>query len=72
MKLSMRRKKKDFVSKFEIALKECSESEYWLGLLYETDCISSEEYDSLQEECIELRKMLISSVTTVKNKHNDE
>lgn len=31
---------KDFISKFEISLKECNESEYWLELLYETNSIT--------------------------------
>ena len=59
---------KDFISKFEIALKECNESEYWLELLYETDSVSEMEFKSFQNECIELRHMLVSSVTTLKNK----
>lgn len=58
---------KDFISKFEIALKECNESEYWLELLKETDCIGEQEYTELQKSCIELRRMLVSSVTTLKN-----
>lgn len=57
---------KDFISKFEIALKECNESEYWLELLYETDGISKNEFDEFQKKCIELRRMLVSSVTTLK------
>ena len=60
---------KDFISKLEIALKECNESEYWLELLYETSSISKTEFDDLQKSCIELRRMLVSSVTTLKNKH---
>ena len=59
---------KDFISKFEIALKECNESEYWLELLYETNSISEVEFKDLQKECIELRRMLVSSVTTLKSK----
>ena len=59
---------KDFISKFEIALKECNESEYWLELLYETGSISEVEFKSFQKECIELRRMLVSSVTTLKKK----
>ena len=59
---------KDFISKFEIALKECNESEYWLELLYETNSISKTEFDEFQKKCIELRRMLVSSVTTLKNK----
>ena len=59
---------KDFVSKFEIALKECNESEYWLELLKETDSISEEEYAAFHKICIELRRMLVASVTTLKSK----
>ena len=59
---------KDFISKFEIALKECSESEYWLELLHETGSISNEEFGSLQKDCIELRRMIVSSVVTQKKK----
>ena len=59
---------KDFISKFEIALKECNESEYWLELLYETDSLSEMEFKNFQKECMELRRMLVSSVTTLKSK----
>jgi four helix bundle protein len=59
---------KDFISKFEIALKECNESEYWLELLHETNSINEVEFKSFQKECIELRRMLVSSVTTLKKK----
>ena len=59
---------KDFVSKFEIALKECNESEYWLELLYQTDSISENEFRKFQSACIELRRMLVATVTTVKSK----
>jgi len=57
---------KDFISKFEIALKECNESEYWLELLFETNSISEEEFKKYQSCCIELRRMLVSSVATLK------
>ena len=59
---------KDLISKFEIALKECNESEYWLELLHETNSIKEVEFKRFQKECIELRRMLVSSVTTLKNK----
>ena len=59
---------KDFISKFEIALKECNESEYWLELLYETNSISKTEFDDFQKKYIEIRRMLVSSVITLKNK----
>lgn len=59
---------KDFISKFEIALKECNESEYWLELLFEAQSLSSDEFESMRNKCIELRRMLVSSVTTLKKK----
>ena len=59
---------KDFISKFEIALKECNESEYWLELLYETNSIGKNEFEILRHACIELRRMLVSTVTTTKSK----
>ena len=60
----------DFISKFEIALKECNECEYWLELLYETNSISKDEFDSFQKYCIDLRRMLVSSVKTSKANNN--
>lgn len=63
---------KDFISKFEIALKECNESDYWLELLFDTNCISKEEYEAFHKDCIELRRMLVSSVVTLKNRQDTE
>lgn len=59
---------KDFISKFEIALKECNESEYWLELLYDTNSLAEAEFKDFQGKCIELRRMLVSTVTTLKSK----
>ena len=59
---------KDFISKFEIALKECNESEYWLELLYETNSLTEVDFKDFHSKCIELRRMLVSSVTTLKSK----
>ena len=57
---------KDFISKLEIAQKECYETEYWLELLFETDCFSEENYKKLHNDCGAIRRMLISSLKTVK------
>lgn len=54
--------KKDFVSKIYIALKECSETLYWLELLHSCDYIPSALFRSLYEEADELRRLL--SATT--------
>ena len=59
---------RDFVSKLEISLKECYETEYWLELMYETGYIPEERYKPLQNSCGALRCMLISSVNTIKAK----
>ena len=59
---------KDFISKFEIALKEYNESEYWLELFFETNSLEEAEFNDYKGKCIELRRMLVSSVTTLKSK----
>ena len=56
--------KADFIAKLQIALKECSESEYWLELLIESGYY---ENKSILDECIEVKKILISSINTAKN-----
>ncbi len=57
----------DFISKLEIVLKECFESEYWLELLFETGYLKETEYKKLINDCGTIRKMLISSCKTAKN-----
>ena len=59
---------KDFISKLEIAQKECYETEYWLQLLFETNCMNEENYKALQNDCGAVRRMLISSLKTIKSK----
>lgn len=56
----------DFVSKMQIALKECYESEYWLELLCRTNYIEGNIYKILLNNCGSIRRMLISSVNTAK------
>lgn len=58
--------KKDFISKLEIALKEASETGYWLELLYKTDYIDPNWYKILADKCATIRVMLISSIKTAK------
>ncbi len=59
---------KDFLHKLNIGLKEANESKYWLDLLYATEFINKKMYESLNKDCEELLKMLISSVKTTKTK----
>ena len=58
---------KDFISKFEIALKECNESEYWLELLIESGYYDNRD---ILDKCIEVKKLLITSINTAKSKLN--
>ena len=61
---------KDFISKLEIAQKECYETEYWLELLFETGYIPADQYKTLHNTCGSIRRMLIASISTVKSKSN--
>lgn len=58
--------KADFINKFQIALKECYESDYWLGLFKETKMITEIEYADMYDKCSKIRKLLISSINTAK------
>ena len=58
--------KADFINKFQIALKECYETDYWLGLFKDTGMITDDEYKMLFSKCSKIRKMLIASITTAK------
>ena len=58
--------KKDFISKLEIALKEASETGYWLELAYRTNYIDEKQYKTLSDKCATLRVMLVSSCKTAK------
>ncbi|MEO6405469.1 MAG: four helix bundle protein [Ferruginibacter sp.] len=61
---------KDFIHKLSIGLKEANEAKYWLDLLVATEFIKKNMYDSLNQDCEELLKLLISSVKTSKLKQN--
>ena len=60
--------RKEFLVKMYIAYKECVETLYWLEILYRTDYISEAQFCSLEEDCIELRKMLSSITKTMREK----
>ena len=58
--------RKDFSAKMYIAFKECSETMYWLELLWSSEYVSEKEYLSLYEDCEELRKILSSITKTIR------
>jgi four helix bundle protein len=58
----------DFINKMNIALKEANETEYWLMILKDSDYIDEKSFNSINQECSELLKLLISIVKTSKDK----
>ena len=59
--------KADFISKLSIALKETTETKYWIRLMSATSYLSEKEYLSIVSDCIEIEKMLVASVKTSKD-----
>ena len=60
--------KADFLSKLQIALKECYETEYWLELFVKANIVEANKVNKLLHDCGELRRMLVASINTFKNK----
>ena len=58
--------KPDFLSKMSIALKEASETKYWIKLLASTDYLTEAEFVSILNDCVELKKILVSIIKSTK------
>ncbi|MBR1804303.1 MAG: four helix bundle protein [Muribaculaceae bacterium] len=58
--------KTDFVYKLNVAQKEAEETGYWLELLHETDYISNSQFNSMNDDCEELLKLLASIIITTR------
>ena len=58
--------KNDFIAKMSISLKEASETEYWLELLYRTEYLTVEQYESVRTDCGEIAKILTAIVKSSK------
>ena len=58
--------KADFISKMHIALKETAETEYWLRLLYNAEYIDEKLSESLIDDCMEIKRILIATINTAK------
>ncbi len=56
----------DFIHKFSIAQKECSESIFWIKLLYDTEYINKAQFESLYEDCNQIHKIITSIILTKK------
>ena len=62
--------KADFIAKLHIALKETAETEYWLHILKKTDYLDESMASSLLKDCLEIKKILIASINTAKERQN--
>ena len=62
--------KADFISKLQIALKECYETEYWLELLLKAELINTDIVSPLLHDCGSIRRILVTSVNTAKKNQN--
>ena len=58
----------DFISKMHIALKETAETEYWIKLLNMSEYIDDKMSESLLDDCLEIKRILIASIKTAKSK----
>ena len=58
--------KADFISKLQISLKECYETEYWLELIQKSEIFTGDAVKTLLHDCGAIRRMLISSINTTK------
>ncbi len=56
----------DFIHKLAISQKEADETLYWLVLLFKTDYLSEIQYSSISQDCVEIKKMLVSIALTIK------
>lgn len=59
--------KPDFVSKISIALKEASETKYWINLLGATEYLSENQTKSILDDCVEIEKILVTILKSAKN-----
>jgi four helix bundle protein len=63
--------KKDFISKMNIALKECVETQYWLRLLHRTEFLTDAEFSSLNSDADEIGRILSSIINSAKKTTNN-
>jgi len=63
--------KADFIAKLQISLKETAETEYWLRLLILSEYITEQEGKSLLDDCLEIKRILISTLNTAKSKKDN-
>ena len=60
--------KKDFIRFYQIALKSCNETLYWLSLLKDGKLVSVAQIKPLIDEATEISKMVGASILTLKGR----
>lgn len=60
--------KADFVHKMSIAQKEANESDYWIELLFLSEYLNEEQFNSISADIKELNKIIASIILTTKDK----
>lgn len=60
--------KAEYIAKMQISLKETVETEYWLRLLVLSDYLSNEEGQSLPDDCLEIKRILVATLKTARQK----
>lgn len=63
--------KADFIAKLQISLKETAETEYWLRLLISSEYVTEQEGNSLLNDCLEIKRILISTLNTAKKQKDN-
>jgi four helix bundle protein len=61
--------KKDFIHKLGMSVKEARETSYWLNLLKDSEYISNEEFDKLNNSCEEIIRILNSIILTTRERY---
>lgn len=59
---------KDFISKYSIALKEASETQYWIKIMIKSELVSEQQFSLMQQEIIEIIKILTTTINKLKSK----
>ena len=63
--------KSDFIYKMSTALKECSETRYWIELLRRTDYLTEQQFASVMADCMELQKILTIIIKTARQNNRN-
>ena len=58
----------DFLSKMQISLKECNETDYWLQLLHDNGYLNDVQYTSINTDRVRIHKLLNAIVSTTRHK----